>query len=231
VEQKVILCIETSGAATSAALCSTGECIAVKEIAEVNKAADKLHVLVEALLKEQRVNFSALSAVAVSSGPGSFTGLRIAAAAAKGFCFSLDIPLLAVPTFEAMTYGAISRYGAKADFYVPALDARRMEIYTAVYNEEAVLQKYFESVVLDASFSEHFGEGNYVMFGSGAEKARSFTGPLFSVLDGFIPSAADLCVPAWKRFKKEEFADLVYFEPDYAKPFYTAKSQYKSFNI
>jgi len=219
-----ILCLETANAVTSVAISKDGQCIALGEVLEPNRAADKLHVLTEALLTEAGLSFADLNAVAISAGPGSYTGLRIAAAAAKGYCFSLDIPLIAIPTLQAMVEGVQTRYAQmEADVYVPMIDARRMEVFTSFYTNNKEIVRSFPSLVLDPTFEEMLQpELKYLLFGNGAIKAVNLlTGKDVSIINDFVPSAQDLCAEAWTKFKDGSFEDLAYYEPHYSKAFHS----------
>ncbi len=219
-----ILCIETANAVTSVAISKDGQCLFSKEILEPNKAADRLHLLVEDLLKSAGLSFSDLNAVAISAGPGSYTGLRIAAAAAKGYCFSLDIPLISISTFVAMVNGIQTRYNKIGfDEYVPMIDARRMEVFTSLVTKNGEVTKAFSSLVLDEIANNLFNnEKKYLLFGNGAEKAKQFLLKDNIIFDSdFTPSAQDLCLLAFSRFKNKNFEDIAYFEPNYFKAFHS----------
>ena len=222
-----ILCIEVANSVTSVAISENGNCIHVKEIAEENKAADKLHLLINDLLADSNLLFSQLHAVAISSGPGSYTGLRIGASAAKGFCFALDIPMIAIPTFEAMVYGVQKRYNlTTADQYVPMIDARRMEVFTSFYKRDLSLVKSFSSLILDEKTGILFDKDqHYLLFGNGAKKTKSILeeDESISFFDDYVPAAVDLCLLAYSRFGEKNFVDIAYFEPQYAKPFYSTE--------
>lgn len=221
-----ILCIETANAVTSAAISKNGECLVVKEVLESNKAADKLHVLIADLLAAAGLSFADLNAVAISAGPGSYTGLRIAAAAAKGYCFSLDIPLISISTLEAMVEGIQTRYNQLGfDEYVPMIDARRMEVFTSFYTKEKELLKAFTSLILDDTFEDLLDKNRkYLLFGNGAEKATDILkNDKVTLVSGFIPSAQDLCSMAYASFKNEKFEDVAYFEPHYLKAFFSTQ--------
>lgn len=225
-----ILCIETANGVTSVALSREGVCVAKQEIQQQNKTADSFHLLTQALLEETGLGFSDLKAVAISAGPGSYTGLRIAVAAAKGYCFSLDIPLIAVPTLQAMAFGLRVRYGiVDTDIYVPMIDARRMEVYLSCYNDKLELSRHYSSYIIDENFDQLFDTpARYTLFGNGAEKSRKYTScDQITFFDNFVPSAEDMCVLAYERFQSRHFEDVAYYEPDYAKPYYTTASKVK----
>lgn len=221
-----ILCIETANAVTSVAISNNGECISIKEVLEPNKAADKLHLLIAELFAAANLSFSDLKAVAISSGPGSYTGLRIAAAAAKGYCFSLDIPLISISTFEAMVCGIQERYNKVGfDEYVPMIDARRMEVFTSFLTKNGEITQSFISLILDAAVEDLFKSSNkYLLFGNGADKAKNLLNKDNIVFhNDFIPSAKDLCSLAFSYFTTNKFEEPAYFEPNYAKAFYSTQ--------
>ncbi len=221
-----ILCIETANAVTSAAISKNGECLAVKEVLESNKAADKLHILIADLLATAGLSFADLNAVAISAGPGSYTGLRIAAAAAKGYCFSLNIPLISISTLEAMVEGIQTRYNQLGfDEYVPMIDARRMEVFTSFYTKDKELVKAFTSLILDDTFVDLLDiNRKYLLFGNGAKKARDILkNDKVKLVSGFIPSAQDLCSMAYARFLNKIVEDVAYFEPHYLKAFFSTQ--------
>jgi tRNA threonylcarbamoyladenosine biosynthesis protein TsaB len=219
-----ILCIETANAVTSVAISKNDLCLHTKEIFEPNKAADTLHLLIEDLLKETKLTFQQLQAVAVSAGPGSYTGLRIAAAAAKGYCYALGIPLIAVSTLEAMVNGIQTRYKLNHfDQYVPMIDARRMEVFTSFFNKSGEKIMAFSNLIIDENFEKLFyGDKKYILFGNGAFKTAGKVNPENIVIyDEFVPNSEDLCQLSFSRFTKGQFEDIAYFEPNYTKPVYT----------
>jgi len=219
-----ILCIETANTVTSVAISKDGVCIALKEIQEPNKAADALHLLVEATLKEAELTFSNLHAIAISTGPGSYTGLRIAAAAAKGYCFALNIPLIAISTLQAMVHGIIERYHQNDfDIYVPMIDARRMEVFTSFYDKKLNCTSYFTSLIIDEQCNNLFNpEKRYILFGNGAAKTKIYNLSANVYIDtNYIPSALDICNLAAIEFSKNNFQDIAYYEPQYYKAFHS----------
>lgn len=223
-----ILCIEVAQSVTSLAVSRNEECISIKDVLETNKAADKIHLLTAQVLKEAGISFKDLQAVAISAGPGSYTGLRIAASAAKGYCYTLDIPLIAVPTLQAMTAGLQDRYHQRAfDVFVPMIDARREEVYTCFYNDTLEEIQFFSSLVLEATSAQLFdSDKRYVVFGSGAAKSGKYiAAENITIEEGFIPCAKDICRLAYSRFISQAFEDTAYFEPNYAKAFYSTQNK------
>lgn len=218
-----ILCIETANVITSVALAKDGICISQKTILESNKAADALQLLVGELLTECKLTFNELNAIAISSGPGSYTGLRITAASAKAYCLALKIPLIAIPTLEAMLYGVQKRYlKTTYDVFVPMIDARRMEVFTSFYNIDFEVIKSFGGLVLDVHFQEMIEpDKRYLLFGNGALKANIYSHlPNLEIFHTFEHAASDLCALAFKKLGNKQFEDIAYFEPNYTKQVY-----------
>lgn len=222
----LILCIETANAITSVAISQNGNCIAVKTITESNKAADILHLLIQDLLEKYNISFTQLNAIAISAGPGSYTGLRIATAAAKGFCTALNIPLIAIPTLQAMVFGIKNRYNqSDFDAYIPMIDARRMEVFTGIYNSNfEIIKQDFNLILENDWFNIVEKEKKYCLFGNGANKAANTINVATIILfEKFVPSAEDLCLLAFQRYSENKIEDIAYFEPNYIKPFYSTK--------
>lgn len=182
-----------------------------------------LHVFMKEAMEEAGLAWTDLEAVAVSKGPGSFTGLRIGVAAAKGLCFSLDIPLIGIPTLQSMA----SQIAISGGVLIPMLDARRMEVYAAVYDRDyREVGPTRAEVITGDSFAEWAREGSVHLLGSGAEKCRGvLTHPNFGFHTGIQPSARELGPLAASRFEQGDFEDLAYFEPFYLKDFIAKKKK------
>ncbi|TGD58348.1 tRNA (adenosine(37)-N6)-threonylcarbamoyltransferase complex dimerization subunit type 1 TsaB [Flavobacterium humi] len=212
-----ILSIETATRNCSVALSQNGETIACREISEDGYShAEKLHVFIEEIVKENNIRFQDLSAIAVSQGPGSYTGLRIGVSAAKGLCYSLGIPLIAIDTLETLAKQLTVTEGV----IIPMLDARRMECYTAVFNSKHEKIRAVASEIIDEhSFSDISGIIHFI--GDGASKCKSvLTDPKFAFHDAIVfPSAKDMGVLAYEKHKKSDTVDVAYFEPFYLKDF------------
>lgn len=215
----IILQIETSSTNTSVVLAKDGKVIASKEQDSAGYSHEKLlHPFVEQVLQEAKLNMTDLDAIAVGSGPGSFTGLRISVAGAKGLCFALDIPLISVPTMELLARQITTE--TELDRIIAVVDARRMEVYTTVFTAD-----YQELVPTHAYILEEDAyaelEGKKLAFvGSGAKKIqefKEFQNAIF--LSDALPSAKEMTIPALKRYKAQEFEDTAYFEPFYLKDF------------
>lgn len=212
-----ILSIETATKNCSIALSKEGKTIALKEIANQNFShAEKLHVFIEEILTENQITFKDLIALAVSKGPGSFTGLRIGVSSAKGLCYALNIPLISIDTLTSLA----RQIAVKEGVIVPMIDARRMEVYTAVFNPEFKMIKGVEALIVDEnSFSEI--ESTVHLVGDGALKFKeTLTNEKFKFYDDIIyPSANEMSELAFEKYKISDFENVAYFEPYYLKDF------------
>jgi len=228
----LILQIDTSTTICSVALSENGQTLQVLDLDEPNAHAAKLTILIAEVLKQTNRTIQDLSAVAVSMGPGSYTGLRIGVSTAKGLCYALDIPLIAINTLEALFLGYKEQFGLTAgDAYLPMIDARRMEVYTAVYDHNAALVKATSAEIIDFDyFNELLLNYNRVhLFGSGADKFEDLFNATdrVNVLSGFDDSAAFLSTLAFDKFQRKEFEDVAYFEPFYLKDFLVTTAKKK----
>ena len=218
-----ILSIETATKNCSIALSKEGKTIALKEIANQNFShAEKLHVFIEEILTENQITFKDLIALAVSKGPGSYTGLRIGVSSAKGLCYALNIPLISIDTLTSLA----RQIAVKEGVIVPMIDARRMEVYTAVFNPEFKMIKGVEALIVDKnSFSEI--ESTVHLVGDGALKFKeTLTNEKFKFYDDIIyPSANEMSELAFEKYKKSDFEDVAYFEPYYLKDFVALKTK------
>lgn len=216
----VILSLETSTDVCSVALHDGGELLAAEEIHEPQAHASRLAPLIEKVCRTAGVALRDLQAVAASEGPGSYTGLRIGTSTAKGLCFALDIPLIAVGTLELLAFQG-SRENRQGALLCPMIDARRMEVYCLVSDAQLqVIQPPAATVVDEDSFMELLERGPVLFFGNGAEKCRSVVRhPNAAFVDGIFPSASMLGVLADRKFAQRQFEDLVTFKPFYLKEF------------
>lgn len=220
-----ILCLETSTTVCSACIADENGILALREINNGYTHAENLHVFVAELLAEVKLEARDLSAVAVSKGPGSYTGLRIGVSAAKGFCYALNIPLISIGTLQAMT--SVVKEMHPGLNYCPMLDARRMEVYCAVYNEQLKAVIPVQALILDeTSIRQFILERPICFFGDGMPKAKSLLQsiPNAVFLEDVVPSATALAGLASEKFRNSEFENLALFEPFYLKEFYTRKS-------
>ena len=219
----LFLLIETSTKSCSVSLSSENKIIACKE--EVNEQyshAEKLTVFITELFKTQDFTIKDLDAVAVSKGPGSYTGLRISVSTAKGLCYALDIPLISVSTLKAMAFGMAQK--EKSDLYCPMIDARRMEVYNAFYNSTNKEIRGIQADIIEACSYQKELDKKVLFFGDGAEKCKQMIRhPNARFLDGFFPSSKDMLEIANEKFAEKDFEDVVYFEPFYLKDFVAGK--------
>ena len=222
----LILAIETGTDICSVALVRDGELVALRESDEERNHAKKIAVFVDELLRECGVGADELDAVAVSKGPGSYTGLRIGVSFAQGLCYGQNIPLVAVGSLDSLVEVAREDFEAgivdvenwNEAVLCPMIDARRMEVYTQLFNSEGVAQSDVEAKIIDEeSFSEERKGKPFVIFGSGAKKcAEVLEGATFIEV---VPSARGMARLAEKAFAEGKTEDVAYFEPFYLKDF------------
>jgi tRNA threonylcarbamoyladenosine biosynthesis protein TsaB len=216
----IILGLETSTKICSVAISEGNKLLALKEEGGEYSHSEKLTVFVEEVLQKAGLKLSQIDAIAVSKGPGSYTGLRIGVSVAKGLCYALDKPLIAVDTLQAMAFGM--SLNEKSDLYAPMIDARRMEVYTALYNEENEMIKEVTAKIIDEnSFEETLKENKIIFFGDGAQKCKEALSKspnaMFSTYGN--PSAQYINEIAQVKFAAQQFEDVAYFEPYYLKDF------------
>ena len=216
-----ILCLETATTNCSVALFDGDEPIASLESNDGGYShGEKLHVFIRQVLAQGGISPRELSAVAVSRGPGSYTGLRIGVSSAKGLAYALEIPLLSVGTLAIMA--RIAREETSADYLVPMLDARRMEVYTAVYDRDLQEVSPVEALIVrPGAYASLSQTGKMAcFFGDGMDKCRDLLGEeRFSFLPGVFPSALAMGTEALSRLREHCWEDVAYFEPYYLKDF------------
>lgn len=214
----IILCLETSSTNCSVALGVDGKTVSFREENNLKYShAEKLHVFIDEVLKEANFNFSHLDAVAVSKGPGSYTGLRIGVSAAKGLCFALDIPLISIPTLEVLIQEVHSSNG----FIIPLIDARRLEVYSAVFdsNNKQIRETRAE-IVKENSFLEYLDKRSTIFIGDGVSKFKDICHHKNAVfMDSKLPTAKNINHLAQTKYKIGNIEDVAYFEPFYLKEF------------
>jgi tRNA threonylcarbamoyladenosine biosynthesis protein TsaB len=219
----LILCIETSVKSCSVAVSNNGECIAyVEEHADHFLHAEKLTIFIQQVLAKAKVGFIDLSAVAISGGPGSFTGLRIGVSVAKGLCFGLDIPLIEINSLEVLFYTFIKTQKVlNVEWFFPMIDARRMEVYTSQYNKKSELVKSSYSLVVNTSSFDNVKGQNIVLFGDGADKLMDLEldKSTITIIKNIRPSAQYMSESAQVKWNEKVFVDLAYYEPFYLKEF------------
>lgn len=212
-----ILNIETATKNCSVSIAKNGETIFCNEIAEIGYShAEKLHVFIEEILQETKLSYKDLSGIAVSQGPGSYTGLRIGVSAAKGLCFALDIPLISIDTLQVLA----SQVNVENGLIIPMIDARRMEVYSAIFDSNLEKIREVEAQIIDEdSFSDL--EKTIYFVGDCNEKVKTvLTKSNFIFLDEIVfPSAKDMSKISFDKFSQKNFEDVAYFEPYYLKDF------------
>ncbi|MFD0989275.1 tRNA (adenosine(37)-N6)-threonylcarbamoyltransferase complex dimerization subunit type 1 TsaB [Mariniflexile jejuense] len=219
----LILSIETATTNCSVSLSKEGKTIVLKEDNSKNYShAESLHVFIDAVLKEANIAPNKLDAIAISKGPGSYTGLRIGVSAAKGLCFALGKPLISVSTLESLAHQIACNDGV----IVPMLDARRLEVYTAILDVNYNEIKETEAKVLDTNaFAEQLNQGNVYFIGNGVEKTKALINhPNAIFVENKLPSATQMSLLAFNKYKKGDFEDVAYFEPYYLKDFVALQS-------
>lgn len=216
-----ILHLETATKQCSVALARKGKLLASRRLLNDSFShSEKLHTFINEVLEETATAPNQLDAIAVSKGPGSYTGLRIGVAAAKGLCFALDLPLIALNSLEIL----IQSVAEPTDFILPMLDARRMEVYTAVFDGDKKWVQETAALVIDSrSFLEIAQEKKVVVVGDGAKKFQALKPQIqadFPELPSH-PEAKEMIEMAWAKFNAQDFESLAYFEPFYLKEFQT----------
>lgn len=217
-----ILNIETSTTNCSVSLSFEGETLVLKEDYDNNYShAERLHVYIDEVLKQAKIKPSHLEAIAVSKGPGSYTGLRIGVSAAKGLCFALGKPLIAISTLEALAYQVKTNDG----IIIPMLDARRLEVYSAVFdNNYNRIRETQAQVLNNESFNFFLEESKVTFIGNGVAKTKELISHENAVfIEGKLPSANQMSLLSFNKYKKSDIEDVAYFEPYYLKDFVAIK--------
>jgi len=226
-----VLCLETSSGICSVAIGKDGVIISCHESDQKNAHSSQLTSQVDCVLQEAGLTLTELDAIAVSMGPGSYTGLRIGVAAAKGFCYALGKPMIAIPTLKALALGMRELIQDEGPFLLcPMLDARRMEVYTAVYDRNlSEIRPVSAEIINGESFADLLNSGTVIFGGEGAEKCKPLLGPLKNAvfIDDFKLSARFLYPLALEKFRLGSFENLAYFEPYYLKDFVAGKPRVK----
>lgn len=219
-----ILNIETSTTNCSVALSKNGAVVGIKEDNSSEYShAERLHVYIDEVLKTAKVTIDQLEAIAISKGPGSYTGLRIGVSAAKGLCYALSLPLISVPTLEALAHQVETPKGP----IIAMLDARRMEVYSAIYDAHYTEIRSTEAEVLTSESYDELLELSPVYFiGNGVAKTKDIIAHKNAqFIEDKLPSAQQMCALSYDKFKKNDFEDVAYFEPFYLKDFLAIPSK------
>ena len=229
----MILCLETATPVCSVALNESCCTIALRETEGQNAHSEKITNFIREVMEVAKIDYSQLDAVAVSKGPGSYTGLRIGVSTAKGLCYADDLPLMAIDTLEAMAYSMKTKLGSQIgekDLLIPMIDARRMEVYAAIFDANLNKINDTAALVIDENSFEDLRKDHHLwLFGDGAPKLKKVfeNQPNISIIDGFKPSAAFMLPLADKALREQDFVDVAYFEPFYLKDFIAGKPHVK----
>lgn len=230
----LILCIETGTDICSVGIARNGELVSLRESDQGRDHAKRVAVFVNELLTETNIRTEELDAVAVGMGPGSYTGLRIGVSFAKGLCYGLNIPLIAIGSLDALTEVAREDYQAgivdvkdwQNATLCPMVDARRMEVYTQLFSSEGTpLSEVSAEIITEQSFAQPRQQGQLVIFGNGAAKCREVLSDATFI--NIAPSARGLARLAEERLKAGKTEDIAYFEPFYLKDFVVIPSKKK----
>lgn len=227
-----LILIETSTVLTSAALVENGSIVAYRESTEPRSQASLTAVFVDEILRERGLAAADCDAVSLSMGPGSYTGLRVGSSTAKGLCFGASLPLIAVGTLDVIVAQAFDEGLVPEDcrYIVPVVDARRMEVYTALYSREGkALEEVRPMIVEEGSFASQLAEGKVLFVGVEASKCRGVIASPNAVFVDLLPTARGMLRPSVEAFRAGDFRDIAYFEPFYLKQFVATVSQKKLF--
>ena len=226
----MIICLETATNICSVALCDSAGVVSLRESSDIKSHASVLTVFIEEVLKENGLRAHDLEAIAVSKGPGSYTGLRIGVSVAKGIAYAASIPLIGIETTLSMFWGIAGNPDNQKKYesnslYCPMLDARRMEVYYAIYDTKGNIVKGISAeIISEATFSNIPDSQKIIFFGDGAAKCKELikrTNLYFA--DEFNISASYMHIPVYQAFKSRDYEDVAYFEPFYLKDFITSK--------
>lgn len=222
-----LLHIESTSTVCSVAISNDADLISIKELNNGYTHAENLHVFIDDLLKENALKPNDLNAVSISSGPGSYTGLRIGFSAGKGLAYALQIPLISINTLKALSVAAIKKTNTAA-LFCPFMDARRMEVYCATFDNQLNEVLSTQALILNEENIKIFDLKQPIyFFGDGMPKAKELlqTIPQAFFIDDIIPSAANMIDLAFEKYQAKKFEDIAYSEPNYLKEFFfiTAK--------
>ena len=224
----LILNLETATTVCSVALAKDHQLLAMKELNDDYTHAENLTRFIEDVFKEAGHTLKQLDAISISKGPGSYTGLRIGVSTAKGLCYSLDKPLIALNTLQHSAYACSQKHGQQNDLFCPMIDARRMEVYCAIYDKNNhPIRSTTAEIIDEHSFEDLLKDHNIYFFGDGAEKCRSLLSKHKNAffIDHLYPSSANMISLSEQCFIQKQFEDVAYFEPFYLKEFIAGKKK------
>ena len=223
----MLLCIETSGKNCSVALFEGLQLVSIREVhTEQFSHSENLHVFIEQVLKESNLQPKAIKAIAISAGPGSYTGLRIGVATAKGLCYGWDIPLIALPTLRILAEQVTYEF-TDIEYIIPMIDARRMEVFTAVYSYDfsPILGERAE-ILTESTFDTYLNKGKTIFLGDGITKFQAICKHKNAYFwENKFPSAKQMGRLALEKYQAQAFEDIAYFEPFYLKEVYLVKCE------
>ena len=223
----MLLCIETSGKNCSVALFEGLQLVSIREVhTEQFSHSENLHVFIEQVLKESNLQPKAIKAIAISAGPGSYTGLRIGVATAKGLCYGWDIPLIALPTLRILAEQVTYEF-TDIEYIIPMIDARRMEVFTSVYSHDfsSILGERAE-ILTESTFDTYLNKGKTIFLGDGITKFQAICKHKNAYFwQNKFPSAKQMGRLALEKYQAQAFEDIAYFEPFYLKEVYLVKSE------
>jgi len=220
----LVLNIETATTNCSVSLSKDGETLVLKEYNSAGYShAETLHVFIKDVFEAANINTLDIDAVAVSKGPGSYTGLRIGVSSAKGLCYALNKPLISVSTLESLSHQVKVEEG----IIIPMLDARRMEVYSAIFNHNHELIREIKAEILtEDSYADLLKENKVYFVGNGVAKTKQLINhPNAIFIDGKLPSANEMSLLSELKYKKSDIEDVAYFEPYYLKDFVAIKKK------
>lgn len=223
-----IISIETATPVGSVALHKDGKLITTRQNNDQRKHGENITLFVNEVVQEAGITLQQVNAIAVSKGPGSYTGLRIGVSATKGLCYGLNIPLISINTLEGLTqHPLLNSYKEKDLLFCPMLDARRMEVFCALYNTPGEeVQKTKALVIDELSFQTQLNQKQIVFFGNGADKCKNtITHPNATFIDDIEASANAVGKLAHQKYLNQQFEDVAYFEPFYLKEFVATVSK------
>jgi tRNA threonylcarbamoyladenosine biosynthesis protein TsaB len=225
----IILSIETATKAGSVAIHKDGALIGIQQYNIEKSHSALVQVLMLQMLENTGIERNEIDAVAVSAGPGSYTGLRIGVSSAKGFCYALNLPLIAINTLEAMAF-QVNKQHVNEYLLCPMIDARRLEVYCLVAEKSGkILEATYAKIIEEDAFSTYLNKGKVLFFGDGADKCKTIIRSENAIfIDNIIPSAKEIGEMAEVKFQKGDFEDLAYYEPFYLKEFRIAKPKVKA---
>ncbi len=218
----MILCIDTALDKCSVALCWEDDCIDIVVNEDAFKASEVLHNLIQKILHKNNLELKDLKAVAVNGGPGSYTGLRIGATSAKGLCYALNIPLIHIDGLRLMTQAVLEQLDNQFDYYVPMIDARRMEVFTCIFDKHMNLLLNSQPVILTENFLDNYVDGKIAVFGNCTQKASSIlSSESITFLNDIYFNASCFKTLVWDKWLKADFQNNNTYAPNYLKKFYS----------